>query len=232
LPVAHERRESGEGGESSPAQERDFVPSATESKVQSLYGVRVLLVEDDDDSRNLLEVMLKRQGAEVIAASSAAEALEALAEMTDPDRASSSENSSLPDIIISDLGMPDKDGFELMRMIRSLASDESLDTQHSTLSTPYSHSIQHSAPSPPRSDASESSHRSSLITDDSHLGTHHSALVAAQSIPAIALTGYATPKDRERALAAGYQLHLPKPVEPQQLVAAILSLLAGDTSPN
>jgi PleD family two-component response regulator len=78
LPVAHERRESGEGGESSPAQERDSVPPATESKVQSLYGVRVLLVEDDDDSRNLLEVMLKRQGAEVIAASSAAEALEAL----------------------------------------------------------------------------------------------------------------------------------------------------------
>jgi CheY-like chemotaxis protein len=44
-------------------------------------------------------------------------------------------------------------------------------------------------------------------------------------VPAIALTGYATSKDRERALSAGYQLHLAKPVEPEELVAAILDLL-------
>jgi CheY-like chemotaxis protein/two-component sensor histidine kinase len=229
LPVAHERRESGEGGESSPAQERDFVPSATESKVQSLYGVRVLLVEDDDDSRNLLGVMLKRQGAEVIAASSAAEALEALVQSPTSHvqgqfafSNSQSEIGTLPDIIISDLGMPDKDGFELMRKIRSLASDDSLSTQHSELSTPGS------ALNTPGSGLSNEP--ASLSTQDSVLSTtaaQHSVLVAAQSIPAIALTGYATPKDRERALASGYQLHLPKPVEPQQLVAAILSLLGG-----
>jgi PAS domain S-box-containing protein len=229
LPVAHERRESGEGGESSPAQERDFVPSATESKVQSLYGVRVLLVEDDDDSRNLLGVMLKRQGAEVIAASSAAEALEALVQSPTSNvqsqsafSNSQSEIGTLPDIIISDLGMPDKDGFELMRKIRSLASDDSLSTQHLELSTPGS------ALNTPGSGLS--SEPTSLSTQDSVLSTtaaQHSVLVAAQSIPAIALTGYATPKDRERALASGYQLHLPKPVEPQQLVAAILSLLGG-----
>ncbi len=168
--------------------------------------------------------MLKRQGAEVIAASSATEALEALVQsptsnvqsqsaFSDPESEIGSGQSEirnpnfeiplLPDIIISDLGMPDKDGFELMRKIRSLASDDSLSTQHSELST------QHSG----------------LSTT-----AQHSALVAAQSIPAIALTGYATPKDRERALAAGYQLHLPKPVEPQQLVAAILSLLSGERS--
>jgi CheY-like chemotaxis protein len=50
------------------------------------------------------------------------------------------------------------------------------------------------------------------------------------SIPAIALTGYATAKDRERALAAGYQLHLAKPVEPKELVEAILSLIRDDSS--
>ena len=44
-------------------------------------------------------------------------------------------------------------------------------------------------------------------------------------VPAIALTGYATSKDRDRALAAGYQLHLAKPVEPEDLVAAIVSLI-------
>jgi CheY-like chemotaxis protein len=44
-------------------------------------------------------------------------------------------------------------------------------------------------------------------------------------IPAIALTGYATMKDRERALSAGYQLHLAKPVEPEDLVAAIVNLV-------
>jgi CheY-like chemotaxis protein len=46
-------------------------------------------------------------------------------------------------------------------------------------------------------------------------------------IPAIALTGYATVKDRERALSAGYQIHLAKPVEPDDLVAAILSLIGN-----
>jgi CheY-like chemotaxis protein len=68
-----------------------------------------------------------------------------------------------------------------------------------------------------------------LSTPDSSLITHHSLLNTAQSIPAIALTGYATAKDRERALAAGYQLHLAKPVEPEALVAAILSLLRGNS---
>ena len=126
-----------------------------------LAGVRVLLVEDDDDSRNLLSLILKRYGAEVISASSSTEALNLFAQ-------------SPPDVVISDIGMAEEDGYELIRKIRSLES--------------------------------EGHHQSSLI-------------------PTIALTGYATSKDRDRALSAGYQLHLAKPVEPDDLVAAILSLL-------
>ena len=140
------------------------IQSSGTVSLPKLAGVRVLLVEDDDDSRNLLGLILKRHGAEVIAASSSAEALQSFAQTS-------------PDIVISDIGMPEIDGHELLRKIRALPRD------------------------------------SSLIT-------HNSSLV-----PAIALTGYATSKDRERALSAGYQLHLAKPVEPEELVAAILSLL-------
>ena len=134
--------------------------------------MRVLLVEDDDDSRNLLRLVLERQGAEVIAASSSAEALSVfdLGNNQSPQAV-----SRFPDIIISDLGMPDEDGYELMRKIRGLLADTS----------PTSATIS---------------------------GTSN-------NIPAIALTGYATSKDRERALSTGYQLHLAKPVEPDDLIA-------------
>jgi PAS domain S-box-containing protein len=156
-----------------------------------LNGIRILLVEDDDDSRILLRVLLERRGAEVIAASSSAEALkwflnrggsptvkegsvdfQSQTEIRNPK----SEIASLPHIIISDLGMPEEDGYELIRNIRLVA--------------PYSG--------------------------------------LANGIPAIALTGYATAKDRERALSVGYQLHLAKPVEPDELVTAIVGLLARD----
>ena len=122
-----------------------------------LDGLRVLVVEDDDDSRSLLSMVLKQYGANVTAASSAAEALKAL------ERAPA-------DVLISDIGMPDEDGYELMRKVRAL---------------------------PPQ--------RGGLA-------------------PAIALTGYATCKDRERALLAGYQVHVAKPVEPIALVAAVANL--------
>ncbi len=102
--------------------------------------------------------MLKRQGAEVSSTSSAFEALNAFDE-------------AVPDVLISDLGMPEENGLELMRKVRLFPTG-----------------------------------RGGLV-------------------PAIALTGYATPRDRERALAAGYQLHLAKPVESSDLIAAIISLV-------
>ena len=137
--------------------------------VLPLAGVRVLLVEDDDDSRNLLNLILERYGAEVISASSSMEALDWFMQRT-------------PDVVISDIGMAEEDGYELIRKLRSLPLQGSL--------------LPRSSDSYPRS-----------------------------VVPAIALTGYATSKDRERALSAGYQLHLAKPVEPEDLVAAILELL-------
>lgn len=142
-----------------------------------LYGVRVLLVEDDDDSRNLLSLILARHGAEVISASSSNEALDLFVQKT-------------PNVVISDIGMAGEDGYELLRKLRSLP------VQGSLLGAP-----------------------SSLAPD------HFGQRPAVSPIPAIALTGYATKKDRDRALAAGYQLHMAKPVEPEVLVAAIVTLL-------
>jgi CheY-like chemotaxis protein len=142
--------------------------------------VRVLLVEDDDDSRNLLSLVLKRYGAEVVPAASSVEALDSF--MREP-----------PDVMISDIGMAEQDGYELIRMIRSLPVQGSLLAPLSTLAS-----------------------GSSLVPQQSSLPS---------LIPAIALTGYATTKDRDRALSAGYQLHLAKPVEPDDLLAAILGLL-------
>jgi PAS domain S-box-containing protein len=134
-----------------------------------LTGVRVLLVEDDDDSRGLLSLILERYGAEVIALASSAEAIDAFIQKT-------------PDVVVSDIGMAEEDGYQLIRRLRSLPLQGSLLTQSSEAALP--------------------------------------ALV-----PAIALTGYATLKDRDRALASGYQLHIAKPVEPDNLVAAIVSLV-------
>ena len=151
----------------------------TKTAVRPLAGVRVLLVEDDDDSRNLLSLILNRYGAEVISTSSSAEALDSFIQKT-------------PDVVISDIGMAEEDGYELIRKLRTLPLQGSL--------LPAANSNQQSA-----------------------VSNQNSGLPAL--VPAIALTGYATIKDRDRALAAGYQLHLAKPVEPDELAAAILSLL-------
>ena len=149
--------------------------------IRPLAGVRVLLVEDDDDSRNLLGLILKRYGAEVVSTASSAEALDSFAHKT-------------PDVVISDIGMAEEDGYELIRKLRTLPVQGSL--------------LRGSADS---------------------LVNHRSTLPS--FIPAIALTGYATIRDRDRALAAGYQLHLAKPVEPDELVAAIANLIGREVAP-
>ena len=140
-----------------PLAEKEIERRGAVPTVARLEGIRVLLVEDDEDSRKLLGLMLKKQGAEVTSASSSAEALSAFGQI-------------LPDVVLSDIGMADEDGYELMRKVRALPAE------------------------------------------------------GGGLTPAIALTGYATRKDRERALSAGYQLHLAKPVEPADLVAAIARL--------
>jgi CheY-like chemotaxis protein len=74
---------------------------------KELYGFRVLVVDDDVDTRELLEWVLKRAGAEVVAVSSAQEALEKL-------------EKDKPHVLVSDIAMPDEDGYSLLRRVRAL----------------------------------------------------------------------------------------------------------------
>jgi len=126
---------------------------------QELRDVRVLVVDDEPDACELLKVVLERSGAEVRAASNAAEAFSTLKQWK-------------PDVLLSDIGMPREDGFQLIQRVRALSHKEG------------------------------------------------------GSIPAAALTAYATPGDRLRVLTAGFQTHVPKPVEPMELVA-IVAILSG-----
>jgi PAS domain S-box-containing protein len=123
-----------------------------------LDGVRIIVVDDERDTRELLKTGLGHSGAEVTVASSAAEALDAI--VADP-----------PSVIISDIGMPSDDGYELIRRLRALPADRG------------------------------------------------------GKVPAVALTAYARVEDRLRALKAGYQMHVPKPVELTELIAVVGSLV-------
>ena len=121
-----------------------------------LSGMKILVVDDEPDSRELISFVLEQENALVTVASSGIEALQVI-------------ERSIPNLIISDIGMPELDGYMLMRQIRTM---------------PQSNQIQ-----------------------------------------AIALTAYAGEIDRQQAEAAGFQLHLAKPVEPVQLLAAISNLI-------
>ena len=116
-----------------------------------------MVVDDDEDALALVRDILEAAGAEVVTAASAAGALERL----ERDR---------PQVLISDLGMPDMDGFQFIKQIRQL-------------------------------------------TD-----------MGLRRIPAAALTAYARSGDRAKSLRAGYEMHLSKPVEPSELVAAVGAL--------
>ena len=122
-----------------------------------LDGVRVLVVEDDLDTLEMLKVIFQDRGADVIAVSSAGDALKAL-------------EQSLPDALVSDLAMPEQDGYELIAHIRQ--------------------------------------------RDPERGG----------NIPAVALTANARVEDHVRALTAGFQIYMPKPVVPNELVAVVAKL--------
>lgn len=126
-----------------------------------LSGIRVLIVDDEADAREVLEVILSQFGAEINVATSASQALEML-------------EAWRPDAIVSDVGMPNEDGYTLIQKVRALEPE-----------------------------------RGGLT-------------------PAIALTGYGRPEDRLQLLAAGYQVHLSKPVELIQLVDSIADLTSRD----
>jgi len=122
-----------------------------------LTGIRILTVDDDPDARDLLTVLLSQYGAEVLTVASAPAVLANLA-------------SFQPHVLVSDLGMPDTDGYSLIRQVRVLPASKG------------------------------------------------------GRVPAIALTAYVRDADYRKAIDSGYQRHIPKPLEPEPLVQAILLL--------
>lgn len=124
---------------------------------RALEGVQVLLVEDEQDTRELIRAILEGCGAQVAAVASAGATLAALEQVR-------------PDVLVSDIGMPGENGYELIKKIRTLGPERG------------------------------------------------------GKVPAVALTAYAGPKDRRRALLAGFQTHLAKPVEPDELLAMVATL--------
>ncbi|MEH1863726.1 MAG: PAS domain-containing protein [Nostoc sp.] len=122
-----------------------------------LTGIRVLTVDDDADARELLTVLLTEYGAKVLTVGSAAEVLANL-------------ESFQPDVLVSDIGMPEVDGYSLIQQIRTLRPEKG------------------------------------------------------GEIPAIALTAYARVEDSQRAITSGYQRHVTKPLDPEELVQAVVSL--------
>jgi CheY-like chemotaxis protein len=138
------------------------LPEARES-MPALAGIRVLLVDDEPDAREMMASALETCGANVVTAASAQGALQALGR-TDVD------------LLLADIAMPGQDGYELIRAIRAMPS----------------------------------------------------ARLA--SLPAAAVTAHARDDERERALAAGFQMHLTKPIDPAALARAVAVLAASSRS--
>ncbi|MEQ8468658.1 hybrid sensor histidine kinase/response regulator [Coleofasciculus sp. E1-EBD-02] len=127
------------------------------SDTTPLKGIRVLVVDDEADTRELLGIILQQAGAEVITMASAQEVLSQFNQLT-------------IDILVSDIGMPQMDGYRLLQQIRGMSSSQA-------------------------------------------------------NVAAIALTAYAGDSNQQKALAAGFQQHLAKPVAPKDLIQAIARLV-------
>ncbi|HKQ73212.1 MAG TPA: PAS domain S-box protein [Blastocatellia bacterium] len=126
-------------------------------KLPSLSGVRVLVVDDDEDARDVLSAVLENYGAEVTTAVGANQALEILA-------------SEKFDVLVSDINMPGIDGYDLIQRVRAMKPEQG------------------------------------------------------GRIPAVALTAYARAEDRVQALQSGFQMHVPKPIEPAELEVVVATL--------
>jgi signal transduction histidine kinase/ActR/RegA family two-component response regulator len=128
-----------------------------------LEGIRVLIVDDEGDARELIATTLTQCGATAVPVASSEAALAAMADSRPGER---------PDVLVADIGMPGEDGYTLIKRLRARGPE---------------------------------------------LGG---------LIPAIAVTGYANPDDRRRVLAAGFQVHLAKPLDPRALCVAVADVVA------
>jgi PAS domain S-box-containing protein len=123
----------------------------------SLAGLRILVVDDEPEAREIVSAILGEAGAEVATAANAGQAIDLVIRWK-------------PNVLISDIGMPNEDGYELIRKVRALSPENG------------------------------------------------------GQIPAVALTAFARTQDRLKVLSAGYQMHVPKPVEPVELATVVASL--------
>jgi CheY-like chemotaxis protein len=124
----------------------------------SLAGLDILVVDDDEDGREVLTIVLESRGATVRAVSSVSEALDAL-------------QQHRPDVVVADLRMPGEDGYSLIRKVRARERQQQ-----------------------------------------------------AERTPAVAVTAYASATDREKALAAEYDWHVAKPIDPETLARVVARL--------
>jgi PAS domain S-box-containing protein len=131
--------------------------AARDFKLPDLSGIRVLVVDDEVDGRDLVRFVLEDCGAEVVTAESGKHALDLLAQRK-------------PDVIVSDIGMPEMDGYEFIKLAQQRTG---------------------------------------------------------RRIPAIALTAFARSEDRTRALQAGFIMHVAKPVEADEFLASVASIVAS-----
>ncbi|MET0595140.1 MAG: ATP-binding protein, partial [Polyangiaceae bacterium] len=123
----------------------------------ALQGLRILLIDDDDDARDLISLVLSDAGAVVEAAGSAAEGFESF-------------RARAPDVLVSDIGMPEEDGYSFIRRVRALPAN------------------------------------------------------TGGNVPAIALSAFASDRDRQHAITAGFTAHIAKPVDPEALVSIVASV--------
>lgn len=147
----------------------DLVPVAphqlpAQQEAADLTGLRILVVDDETDILDLIQYILENAGASVTLATSTQAAIAALI-----------DSGGGYDALLADLGMPDEDGFALIRQVRTLAVE------------------------------------------------------AGGQIPAAAVTAYVSERDRQLAIAAGFQIHMPKPISPDRLIQMV-SILTGRLS--
>jgi PAS domain S-box-containing protein len=162
FPVASpERLRQQQQSQAREAKLKQLIEPTQSEHCHKLDGARVLVVEDDLDTLDMLRFILDKCGAKVITAASTSEALEVLDQWH-------------PHALVSDLAMPDQDGYELISKVRS--------------------------------------------REPEHGG----------NIPAVAVTAYARAEDRARALAAGFQMHVAKPIDPDAFIAAVANLTGLD----